>query len=126
MSDVGGTSIEHPAPKYMLHTQVEDLSEPLPHLNSAIDGMHAENRPHTITPSDMMRPPPLPSNMTAPRSLTPASSANLSPTSPEEAQKAMEVVLSFFEQQPNGFLDMQESITVGKLMEKLRLQTRTG
>lgn len=126
MSDVGGTSIEHPAPKYMLHTQVEDMSEPLPHLNSAIDGMHAENRPHTITPSDMMRPPPLPSNMTAPRSLTPASSANLSATSPEEAQKAMEVVLSFFEQQPNGFLDMQESITVGKLMEKLRLQTRTG
>ena len=38
----------------------------------------------------------------------------------------MEVVLGFFEQQPNGYLDMQESITVGKLMEKLRLQTRTG
>jgi hypothetical protein len=64
--------------------------------------------------------------MTIPRSFTPSSTPqHLSPTSPEEARQAMEIVLSFFEQQPNGYLDLQESITVGKLMEKLRLETRT-
>lgn len=123
------TSADPPTPKYVssntFDSPMQELSEPLPNLNSAIHGVQG-SRPHTITPSEMMRPPPLPSNMSVPRSLTPASSSNLSVTSPEEARKAMEVLLSFFEQQPNGYLDMQESITVGKLMEKLRLQTRAG
>ena len=35
----------------------------------------------------------------------------------------MQVVLSFFEQQPHGFLDLQESVTIGKLMEKLKLHS---
>jgi hypothetical protein len=105
---------------------MQELPEPLPNLNSALQNLPANSHPHTMAPSEMMRPPPLPSNMTVPRSLIPtAPSSHLPPTSPEEARKAMEVVLSFFEQQPNGYLDLQESITVGKLMEKLRLQTQT-
>jgi len=123
------SSADPPTPKYMtsnnFDSPMQELADPLPNLNSALHGMpHGGSRPQTMTPSELMRPPPLPSNV--PRSLTPASSSVLTGTSPEEARKAMEVVLSFFEQQPNGFLDMQESITVGKLMEKLRLQTRAG
>lgn len=132
MSDnmTNGSSSE-PTPRYiasnMLESSLDDLPDPLPNLNSAVQGLHGEGgRPHTITPSDMMRPPPLPTSMSAPRSLTPSSASNMSATSPEEARKAMEVVLSFFEQQPNGYLDLQESITVGKLMEKLRLQARAS
>ena len=125
------SSVDPPTPKYMTSNNydspMQELADPLPNLNSAVHGMSSGgNRMQTMTPSELMRPPPLPSNVSVPRSLTPASSSALSGTSPEEARKAMEVVLSFFEQQPNGFLDMQESITVGKLMEKLRLQTRAG
>lgn len=125
------SSTDPPTPKYMtsnnFDSPMQELTDPLPNLNSAVQGMPSGgNRLQTMTPSELMRPPPLPSNISVPRSLTPASSSALSGTSPEEARKAMEVVLSFFEQQPNGFLDMQESITVGKLMEKLRLQTRAG
>ncbi|KAM0719892.1 hypothetical protein Q7P37_004027 [Cladosporium fusiforme] len=134
MSDttINGSTAEPPTPKYvassMLDSPLQELTDPLPNLNSAVQGMHTEGvRQHTMTPSEMMRPPPLPSNMSAPRSMTPSSISNLSAaTSPEEARKAMEVVLSFFEQQPNGYLDLQESITVGKLMEKLKLQARAS
>lgn len=124
------TSADPPTPKYIssstFDSPMQELTEPLPNLNSALHDLPGNNRPHTITPSEMMRPPPLPSNNNVPRSLSSTPLSNMPPTSPEEARKAMEVVLSFFEQQPNGYLDMQESITVGKLMEKLRLQTRAG
>ena len=40
-------------------------------------------------------------------------------------QMRMEVVLNFFQQQPSGYLDFQESLTIGKLMEKLKLQSRS-
>jgi hypothetical protein len=127
MSDVT-SSADPPIPKYIssanFDSPMQELTEPLPNLNSALPELSINSRPNTVAPSDTMRPPPLPSSMSVPRSITPASTPNLSPTSPEEARQAMEIVLSFFEQQPNGFLDMQESITVGKLMEKLKLQTR--
>jgi hypothetical protein len=127
MSDTT-SSADPPTPKYIsssttFDSPMQELTEPLPNLNSALQNLTSNGHPHTMAPSEMMRPPPLPSSMTVPRSLTPASSSHLSATSPEEARKAMEVVLSFFEQQPNGYLDLQESITVGKLMEKLKLQT---
>jgi hypothetical protein len=128
MSDAT-SSVDPPTPKYIssstFDSPMQELTEPLPNLNSALQNLPANSHPHTMAPSEMMRPPPLPSNMTVPRSLIPAPSSQLPSTSPEEARKAMEVVLSFFEQQPNGYLDLQESITVGKLMEKLRLQTQT-
>jgi hypothetical protein len=47
-------------------------------------------------------------------------------TSPEEAQRAFQVVMSFVQQQPNGFLDFDETVHMGKLMEKLKLQSRAG
>lgn len=128
MSDTT-SSADPPTPKYIssstFDSPMQELTEPLPTLNSTLHDLPTNIQPHTMAPSEMMRPPPLPSNMAVPRSFTPSSAQHLSATSPEEARQAMEIVLSFFEQQPHGYLDLQESITVGKLMEKLRLEPRT-
>ncbi|KAI7579649.1 hypothetical protein KC346_g19130, partial [Hortaea werneckii] len=84
----------------------------------------------TFAPPEMMGPPPLPAHV-----LTPGSARDLtSPihgfslpmaTTPEEALRALEIAHSFFQQQPSGFLEYDESLTMGKLMEKLRLQSRS-
>ncbi|KAI7225490.1 hypothetical protein KC330_g9114 [Hortaea werneckii] len=85
----------------------------------------AEDKATFATP-EMMGPPPLPAHV-----LTPGSSRYLtSPvhglsipitTTPEEALRALEVAHSFFQQQPSGFLEYDESLTMGKLMERLTL-----
>ena len=72
--------------------------------------------------SHSMQPPPLPS--TAPAD-DKASSASSSPTTPsqEEAARALELVINFFQSQNAGFLvEPQEYVTIGKLMEKLRIK----
>lgn len=115
-----------PTPKYqniaVLDSPMEEAPDALASLDTSIHEQQTadeNNRPNTITPSDMMRPPPIPIR----HSKVEAQNSGAH-TSPEEARRAMEVVLSFFSQQPNGFLDLQESVTIGRLMEKLKLQTR--
>ena len=39
---------------------------------------------------------------------------------PDEAQKALQVVIGYCKQQPTGFLNLQEGVTLGKLDERLR------
>ncbi|KAK3612796.1 hypothetical protein LTR56_028235, partial [Elasticomyces elasticus] len=46
--------------------------------------------------------------------------------SAEDALRGQQVVHEFIEQQPEGFLDYSESVTVGKLMEKLKLRCRAN
>lgn len=108
-------------PKYanypVLDSPMEEAPNPLGSLNEAVD------RPNTVTPSETMGPPPLPSHIMQ-HEMKREDSTSQTITSPEEARRALEVVLSFFQQQPNGFLDLQESVTIGKLMEKLKLQSR--
>lgn len=53
------------------------------------------------------------------------SQARGSPT-PEDARRALEVVMAFFQHQPSGVVDPQEYMAMGKLMEKLRLQGTSG
>ncbi|QIW96052.1 hypothetical protein AMS68_001570 [Peltaster fructicola] len=121
-------------PKYttthLLDSPMEEASDPVASVNEILHVSQYQNamdsRPQTVTPADTMGPPPLPANLAAydrRRSLTPATSitSTLASTSPEEARHALQVVLNFFEQQPKGFLDLQESVTLGKLMEKLKL-----
>lgn len=63
-----------------------------------------------------MQPPPLPKSST----VSPVSS----PTSPtqDEARRALELVMNFFQNQPTTMgLQAQDYITMGKLMEKLEL-----
>lgn len=128
-------SSEAATPKYvtsaMLDSPMEEAPDPLASIDQAVHGSHMDGRPHTIMPADMMRPPPLPAHVLSAdvkRELTPSTSASSlrGATSPEEALRALEVVHSFFQQQPNGFLEYDESLTMGKLMEKLKLRSRAG
>jgi hypothetical protein len=67
-----------------------------------------------------------------PASLTPISglqspphiSAPSSPTQ-DDARRALDTLLNFFQQAPNGLVDQNEYMTVLKLTEKLRLQQST-
>ena len=66
--------------------------------------------PHTNSPTPM-RPPPQPRSNSLPGSPT-----------QDDARRALEVVLTFCQHQRSGLVDQQESMAMGKLMEKLRLQ----
>ena len=125
--------MDEPTPKYtaaLLDTPMEETAEPFMGMQNVV---RIDERPHTVAPAETMRPPPLPAHVLAidtKRELAPAppplsSSANASP-SPEEARRALEVLMSFIERQPAGFLDFQESMHIGKLMEKLKLHSRAG
>ncbi|KAJ9200281.1 hypothetical protein DTO164E3_2988 [Paecilomyces variotii] len=64
--------------------------------------------------TQLMQPPPLPkSNTTSPIS------APSSPTQ-DEARRALELVMNYFQNQPSG-LGAHDFMTIGKLMEKLEL-----
>ncbi|CAK4032331.1 centromere binding b [Lecanosticta acicola] len=119
------TSSGEPAtPKYnngaALDSPMEESTDPLLSLDEALQ---PEDRPPTVTPSETMRPPPQPAHVLQ-QDMKREASQVAAVTSPEEARRALQVVLSFFEQQPHGFLDLQESVTIGKLMEKLKLHSR--
>lgn len=120
-----------PTPKFqnmaVLDSPMEEAPDALASIDDHIREQSAtDNRPNTVTPLETMRPPPIPIRHAKHESQTAnaAGQGTQTFTSPEEARRAMEVVLSFFQQQPNGFLDLEESVTIGKLMEKLKLQTR--
>jgi hypothetical protein len=69
-----------------------------------------------------MQPPPLPSTGQYDDK---GSSADSSPITPsqEEAARALELVMNFFQSQNAGFVvEPQEYVTIGKLMEKLRIK----
>jgi hypothetical protein len=124
-------------PKYadgnVLDSPMEEAPDPLASLNEAMGGHSSQPQlqGHQQSPdgrSDSMRPPPLPAHLQQPDSVKrePTTAAGTPITTPDEARRALDVVLSFFEQQPNGFLDLNESVTIGKLMEKLKLHPRSN
>jgi hypothetical protein len=55
----------------------------------------------------------------------PGSSAPSSPTQ-DDARRALDTLLTFFNQAPSGLVDRDEYMTVLKLTEKLRLQQNNG
>ena len=125
----GAVEADLATPRYasatVLESPMEESPDPVSSLDATMHSSQREMRPHTVAPAETMRPPPLPMNMAQRqhrRSITPANlNTYVQPsTSPEEARRALEVVLSFFQQQPSGFLDLEESVTIGKLMEKLK------
>ncbi|TKA68584.1 hypothetical protein B0A55_08379 [Friedmanniomyces simplex] len=133
---MAGTGSSEPlTPKYVitgvLDSPMEEAPDPIPTIDETVRTAQLEKRPHTVTPSDTMRPPPLPAHVLASetrREITPSTSNSSlrGGTTPEEALRALQIVSGFIEQQPGGFLDHQESMTVGKLMEKLKLQSRAN
>jgi hypothetical protein len=72
------------------------------------------NRSNPEIKTTSMQPPPLPKSNTVSPVSTPGS-----PTQ-DEARRALELVMSYFQSQPTG-LGPQEYISIGKLMEKLEL-----
>ena len=130
------TSAEPLTPKLLsnsvLDSPMEEAPDPLPSIDAATAKIAAEEQ-RTVSPHATMRPPPLPAHvkLEKKRELQPSTSepslrSASTTTSPEEALRALEVVNGFLEQQPSGFLDYSESMTMGKLMEKLRLQSRAS
>ena len=130
---MSGAGADAPTPKYatttVLDSPMEEPPDPLINIDEAVHTTQPEERPHTVTPSETMRPPPLPAHILAgelKRELTPSTSTSSlqASTSREEARRALEVVMTYIQQQPNGFLDFQETFQMGKLMEKLKLHSR--
>jgi hypothetical protein len=83
-------------------------------------GSNKLQRPRSQTLPKSMQPSPLP---VASQISDKGSSADPSPVTPsqEEAARALELVLNFFQSQNAGFVvEPQVYVTIGKLMEKLR------
>lgn len=120
------SSADLQTPKYIpsaiLDSPMEEASDPLYSMDEALHIPQSNDRPQTVTPSDMMRPPPLPAHVQI-GNLKRESPTTATSPSPEEAQRALEVVMNFIQRQPNGFLDFQESANIGTLMEKLKLRS---
>lgn len=129
-------SSEPSTPKYLqqsmatpaLESPIEELEEPSLSIDSAMhhNSHHgtSTNTPNLNNSPVSMAPPPNPSMSISPSPRMGPSSGVSSPTSPpsqDEARRALEVLMSFFQHQPSG-VDPQEYITMGKMMEKLKLQ----
>ncbi|KAL8773016.1 MAG: hypothetical protein Q9209_002036 [Squamulea sp. 1 TL-2023] len=88
-----------------LSSPLEEMEDPTLTIESTIQHSH-----NSISPSSMA-PPPNPSSVSPPNS----------PPSQDEARRALEIVMTFFQSQPAA-VDPQDYITMGKLMEKLKLR----
>jgi hypothetical protein len=105
-------------PKFVGSNALDSPMTELPGSLAAIDEAMAVS-PKQLTHS--MQPPPLPINHNDDK----CSSTDSSPITPsqEEAARALELVMNFFQSQNAGFVvEPQEYVTIGKLMEKLRIK----
>lgn len=131
------SSSEALTPKFLNPSALETPESEYP---PALDTLHASEHimgppSQTTSPSSTMAPPPIPAPSSSPpisappshqpsRLATPISPESASPIQPssDEARRALELVMNFCQHQPSGFVEPQEYITIGKLMEKLRLR----
>jgi hypothetical protein len=114
-------SSEALTPKYLNSTALDSpMTEIRPSLATIEDAMQASPTQSNST----MQPPPLPSVPPVSIPLQQDMSQTGSPLTPsqEEAARALELVMSFFQQQPQGFVEPQEYVMIGKLMEKLKIK----
>lgn len=93
-------------------------------INDTSDDGNNSSTKHHRTNSDLksistsMQPPPVPPSRSS------SVSSPVSPGSPtqDEARRALELVMNYIQNQPSGLgLQMQDYVTMGKLMEKLDL-----
>ncbi|KAL1961340.1 hypothetical protein VTO42DRAFT_68 [Malbranchea cinnamomea] len=107
---VSSVSSRHVSPKA---TPAGDEADQSPTETAAATVMK-RNPSNPEIKTSLMQPPPLPKSNT----MSPVSSPS-SPTQ-DEARKALELVMNYFQNQPSG-LAAQDFFTIGKLMEKLEL-----
>ncbi|KAK8199094.1 uncharacterized protein BKA78DRAFT_998 [Phyllosticta capitalensis] len=128
------SSSEAETPRYVTSTTLDSpISDPS--LGGVEEMMRQQHQPSNALlqqQTTSMQPPPLPAltPVTTTQQISPVSPSSTNGTAPsspsqEDARKALELVMSFFQHQPSGFVEPQEYVTIGKLMEKLRLQ-RSG
>jgi hypothetical protein len=119
-------SSEALTPKYMSSTTLESPAE-LISAGPSERGLPSLPSPGEGSRIDPLSPPlGLPVQSSSP--VTPASSVGIQPSSPtlEDTRRALEVVMNFFQHQPNGVVEPQEYMVMGKLMEKLKIQPIRG
>ena len=106
-------------PKYVSSGTLDSPMTEMPTALPAIDeGMSLSP---TQVPNSMQPPPVSGASQIDDK----GSSADSSPITPsqEEAARALELVMNFFQSQNAGFVvEPQEYVTIGKLMEKLRIK----
>jgi hypothetical protein len=104
-------------PKFISSGALDSPMTELPGSLAAIDEAMSVS-PTQVTHS--MQPPPLPINQDEKACIS--ESSPITP-SQEEAARALELVMNFFQSQHAGFVvEPQEYVTIGKLMEKLRIK----
>ncbi|KAL8736875.1 MAG: hypothetical protein Q9181_002241 [Wetmoreana brouardii] len=118
-----------------MESPLEEMEEPNFGIDSAMHITHTRSTSSTpasnnISPAQMA-PPPHPPLLSPPSaspkikngsSGSPTSSSPNSAPSQDEARRALEVVMTFFELQGPTAVDPQDYFTMGKLMEKLKLK----
>ena len=107
------------APSSALDSPIHEMPPPFA-MDSAISSPHL----HHSSSNGSMAPPSSTTPITGLQS-PPVSSAPGSPTQ-DDARKALDTLLNYFNQAPNGLVDQNEYMTVLKLTEKLRLHTSNG
>lgn len=108
-------------PKYVSSGTLDSPMADMPGTLPAID------ESMSLSPTQLpnsMQPPPLPTTSGQADDKCSSCTDSLSMTpSQEEAARALELVMSFFQSQNAGFVvEPQEYVTIGKLMEKLRIK----
>ena len=122
----------HPSGDSLTPKQVQELMsgpaletpiEEYPERSLSIASSGERMSPSQGGSPSVMPPPPNPAGAGAPGNGSP-----ISPHGPsqDEARQALELVMNFFQHQPSGVVDPQEYITMGKLMEKLKVQGNMG
>jgi hypothetical protein len=107
------------APSSALDSPIHEMPPPFG-MDSAISSPPL----HHSSSNGSMAPPSSSTPITGLQS-PPGSSAPSSPTQ-DDARRALDTLLNYFQQAPNGLVDQNEYMTVLKLTEKLRLQTSNG
>ena len=99
-------------------------------LSASSELNHASSQPPSNVQSPVQDSPAI---MAPPSNSLTASSVNASTVSSpislpsqDEARRALELVMNFFQNQPSGVVDAQEYIMMGKLMEKLKVRGSLG
>ncbi|KAH7555429.1 hypothetical protein BM1_07052 [Bipolaris maydis] len=107
-------------PKYVSSGTLDSPMADMPGTLPAID------ESMSLSPTQMpnsMQPPPLPATSGQADDKCSCTDSSLMTPSQEEAARALELVMSFFQSQNAGFVvEPQEYVTIGKLMEKLRIK----
>ncbi len=110
------------APSSALDSPIHEMPPPFG-MDSTISSppLHAL---HHSSSNGSMAPPSTGTPITGLHS-PPGSSAPSSPTQ-DDARRALDTLINFFNQAPNGLVDQNEYMTVLKLTERLRLQQNSG